>query len=318
MDGSCSNGVEPFEKALARNGLTLIRGETLTLQVNVGKLCNQTCRHCHLEAGPGREEVMSAGTMADVVAYAGLCGFKAIDVTGGAPELLPGLPGFLERLKPYCEKLILRTNLTAFSSSGGVDLAKTCIAHGVALVASFPSTCHSQADALRGKGTFDGSIETLRVLNSFGYGYAGTGFELDLVFNPAGAYLPPDQKQLEEKFRIDLERRWGIFFNRLFAFANVPVGRFRRWLVSSGNYESYLYKLSASFNPAALTGLMCRSLVSVSWNGYLYDCDFNQACGRPLGEKERHVSLETLAPLPGTPISTGDHCYACTAGSGFT
>jgi radical SAM/Cys-rich protein len=309
-----------FGETLARYGIRLDRGYTRTLQVNVGLLCNQVCRHCHLDAGPSRREVMSAQTMGEVVAYARRGRFETIDITGGAPEMVPGLAGFIEALAPLTPRprLMLRSNLTAITEGERRQLVAVCKAQRVAIVASLPSINARQTDAQRGPGVMERSLEALRWLNREGYGKEGTGLELSLVASPSGAFLAPPQEQTERRFRRDLERRWGIVFTHLFAFSNVPLGRFRDWLRESGNLDSYLAKLAGSFNPCTLEGVMCRSLVSVSWDGALFDCDFNLAQGLHLGGRRHHVSDMAGPPLPGTAIVTGDHCYACTAGAGFT
>lgn len=306
----------PFADALARSGAELRRGETTTLQVNVGLLCNQTCRHCHLDAGPNRTETMSRETMGAVEAFAGRGGFSAIDITGGAPEMIPGIEGFLARLAPLAPRLLFRSNLTALA--GRADLVDLLARLRVTVVASFPSLGPDETDAQRGGGVFASSIGTLRQLNAAGYGRDGSGLALDLVCNPGEAVLPSGQAQTEALFRRELAGRWGIAFNHLYAFANSPLGRFRAWLSSLGGLDGYLRQLADCFNPGAVPGLMCRSMVSVAWDGMLYDCDFNLARGLPLGGVARHVSSAPGAPAPGTAIATGDHCYACTAGSGFT
>jgi len=310
--------METFTETIAQHGLVLERGSTTALQVNVGRLCNQSCRHCHLDAGPEREEIMSPGTVDEVVAYTSRGAFKAVDITGGAPELLPALRPLLQGMSSVCGHIVLRTNLTALQGSELVSFVEFCRGLRVTLVASFPSLSASQADAQRGDGMWDRSINTLRALNSYGYGIPGTGLELNLVVNPAGAFLPAGQCQLQERYRRDLDRRWGISFNALYSFANVPLGRFRNWLIRSGNFEQYMSTLSGSFNPATMDGLMCRSMVSVSWDGLLYDCDFNQAAGLCLGGNPLHVSGFDGPPPAGTPVAVGDHCFACTAGTGFT
>ena len=309
---------EPFAAALERRGLSLVRGEITTLQVNTGYLCNLRCRHCHLEAGPGRKEIMSRDTMGAVVSFARRFPFQVIDVTGGAPELVPDLPFLIEGFAPLAPRMMLRTNLSALSGAARESLLALCVAHRVVLVASFPSTNPSQADAQRGAGVTETAIAVLKKLNAAGYGVEGTGLELDLVSNPVGAFLPVSQETAERKFRHDLLRKWGVAFNHLYTFANVPLGRFRTWLLRTGNYERYLKMLMEGFNPSAVERLMCRTLLSVSWDGFLYDCDFNLAVGRPNGDRKVHVSdVRELLP-PGAPIATGDYCYACTAGSGFT
>ena len=311
-------GVEPFNQALKRHGLQLQRAHTHTLQVNVGLLCDLACRHCHLEAGPGRPEVMRRETMDEVIAFASRCRFQLIDITGGAPELVPHFGYLIEQLAPLTPKLILRSNLTALAAQERSNLLEICRAHRVAIVASFPSTHAGQTDAQRGKGVGERSVAMLRKLNALGWGLAGSSLELNLVANPTGAFLPAAQGETEARFKRDAERKWGIVFNRLFTFANAPLGRFRTWLETSGNYEGYMLKLSKSFNPCTVEGLMCRNLVSISWDGILHNCDFNIAAGLPFGGSPVHVSALNARPEAGTAIATGDHCYACTAGSGFT
>ena len=310
--------VEPFAVALERHGLSLVRGEITTLQVNTGYLCNLHCRHCHLEAGPERTEIMSRETMEAVVSFAQRFPFRAIDITGGAPELVPDIPFLVEGLAPLAPRLMLRTNLSALSGAARESLLARCVAHRVVLVASFPSTNPSQSDAQRGAGVTETAIAVLKKLNAAGYGVEGTGLELNLVSNPVGAFLPASQEFAERKFRADLLRKWGIAFNHLYMFANVPLGRFRTWLLRTGNYERYVKTLTEGFNPSAVEGLMCRTLLSVSWDGFLYDCDFNLAVGRPGGDRKVHVSDIRELPSPGAPIAVGEYCYACTAGSGFT
>ena len=311
-------GVEPFADALARHGLSLVRDRVHTLQVNTGYLCNLRCRHCHLEAGPGRKEIMSRETMDAVVSFARRFPFQVLDVTGGAPELVPDLPFLVDGLAPLAPRLMLRTNLSAVSGAAWEELLALCVARRVVLVASFPSTNPSQADAQRGAGATDAAIVVLKKLNAAGYGVDGTGLELDLVSNPVGAFLPVSQGSAERKFRTDLLRKWGIAFNHLYTFANVPLGRFRTWLLRTGNYERYLKSLTDGFNPSAVERLMCRTLLSVSWDGFLYDCDFNLAAGRPSADPRIHVSDVRELPAPFAPIAIGEYCYACTAGSGFT
>jgi radical SAM/Cys-rich protein len=310
--------VEPFADILARHGRSLVRGEITTLQVNTGYLCNLRCRHCHLEAGPGRKEIMSMETMKAVVSFARRFPFQVVDVTGGAPELVPDLPFLVDGLARLAPRLMLRTNLSAVSGAAWEALLALCVAHRVVLVASFPSTNPSQADAQRGAGATEGAIAVLKKLNAAGYGVEGTGLELDLVSNPVGAVLPVSQESAERRFRTDLLRKWGVAFNHLHTFANVPLGRFRAGLLRTGEYERYLKTVVEAFNPSAIEGLMCRTLLSVSWDGFLYDCDFNLAVGRPHGDRKVRVSDVRELPPPGAPIATGDYCYACAAGSGFT
>ncbi len=316
--GGKTAGIEPFADTLARHGLSLLRDRVQILQVNTGYLCNLRCRHCHLEAGPGREECMTRATMEAVVAFARRFPFQVADITGGAPEMVPEIRFLIEGLAALTPRLMLRSNLVALEAPGGDALLDLCVARRVVLIASFPSTNPSQVDSQRGAGVAEAGVAMLRKLNAAGYGVEGSGLELDLVSSPVGAFLPASQAQAEKKFRRDLARKWGVTFNRLYSFANVPLGRFRKWLEDSGNHDRYLSILAKGFNPCAVAGLMCRTMLSVSWDGYLYDCDFNLAARRCAGGRKTHVSEVREIPPPGTPIAVGDYCYACTAGSGFT
>jgi radical SAM/Cys-rich protein len=310
--------LEPFRQTLAKQSIKLERRKTTTLQINVGLLCNQSCRHCHLGAGPHRQENMSASTAEDVITYAEQSRFEVIDITGGSPELNPNIERLIIKLSSLAPRLMIRSNLSALESRKRDEWVGLLKDHGVVIVASFPSLDEAQADSQRGRGIFQTSIGSLRKLNAMGYGQEGTGLELDLVSNPTGAFLPSSQAQMEKRFREVLKKKWGVVFNHLYSFANAPLGRFRQWLLRSGNLDSYLQRLASSFNPCAVEGLMCRTLVSVSWDGYLYDCDFNLARDLPMGGKRTHVSQMKGPPEPGSPIAVGDHCYTCTAGSGFT
>ncbi len=312
-----TTGITPFQQMLDRHGITLLKDNTTTLQINIGLRCNQTCRHCHLDASPSRGEMMIRETMDQVIEFARCGHFEIIDITGGAPELHPDLGNFIKSVSPYALKTILRSNLTALPRKLNhlVDILKES---QTTIVASFPSLNEVQLESFRGKGSFQSSIDTLKTLNEMGYGKEKTGLELDLVVNPSGSFLPPSQIETENRFHRIIKQKWGIRFNRLYTFANVPLGRFRTWLVKSGNFENYMEKLISAFNPCAIKGLMCRNLVSVSWDGYLFDCDFNQAAGLFLGKQKIHVSEIKNPPEPGTPIAVGNHCFTCTAGSGFT
>jgi radical SAM/Cys-rich protein len=308
--------VNSFLTELNNSNISLYRGPTTTLQINVGFLCNLNCKHCHVEAGPGRKEVMDRQTMDEVIRFARKNSFAVIDITGGAPELVPDIDYLLASLAPLAQVIMMRTNLVALleENPGLLDL---CRHLKIALVASFPSTNRSQADSQRGDGVWDKSISMLKRLNDSGYGKEGTGLKLYLVSNPAGAFLPVNQCAAERKFKTDLARKWGIEFTALFNFANIPLGRFKKWLEKSGNYTAYMEKLRSSFNPVTVEGLMCRSMINISWNGYLYDCDFNMAAELPCSGKPLHISEVERLP-EGSPIMTDDYCFACTAGSGFT
>lgn len=310
--------IPSFSSTLASHGLKLTRTEVVCLQVNLGLLCNQTCKHCHLDAGPYRSEIMDMDTFEHVAAFAERFAFKVIDITGGAPELNPHLATFIQRLAGLADRIMIRCNLTCLAQAEFGHLLDVFKKYRVAVVASLPSVNSSQLEGQRGPGSFRKSIETLQRLNSIGFGSSDAGLELDLVVNSTGAFLPPPQDQTEKKFRNDLLRKWGVVFNKLYTFANVPLGRFRSWLEASGNLDAYLAKLALSFNPCTVPSLMCRSLISISWDGFVYDCDFNQAAGIPAGDRKTHVSEIIEPPGPSAPIAVSDHCYACTAGSGFT
>jgi radical SAM/Cys-rich protein len=311
-------GVEPFREVLLRHGLQLSRERTRTLQVNVGLVCDLSCRHCHLEAGPHRVEMMGRATMDAVIDCARRFSFPSIDITGGAPELVPGLDYLVRSLAGLTPRLLVRSNLVALEGEKGAGLSELYRDLKLVLVASLPATNSSQTEAQRGSGVWERSIAALKKLNGLGYGMPGSPLELDLVSNPAGAFLPAGQKGAEKKFRADLMRKYGISFNSLYTFANVPLGRFRSFLERSGNLEGYLAQLAAGFNPCAVAGLMCRTQLSVDWQGRLHDCDFNLAAGLPLGGEPALISELLELPAPGTPIAVADHCYACTVGSGFT
>jgi radical SAM/Cys-rich protein len=313
-----SSSTRSFSHVLSGFGLRLTRSETTTLQVNTGLLCNQLCKHCHLEAGPERTEVMGLETVEQVIDFARKTKFQVIDVTGGAPELNPNLTHMIAQFSVLATRIMLRTNLTALHACNNEALLGTIRDKRVVLVASLPSLNSGQLEAQRGTGNWEKSLAMLRQLNAMGYGKLDSGLELNLVCNPTGAFLPASQGPVEERFRSELEGKWGILFSHLYAFANVPLGRFRQWLIESGNFEKYMSKLVSAFNQCAVDKLMCRTLISVSWDGYLYDCDFNQAEGIPVGGVRTHISEVNAPPAPGTQIAVSDHCYACTAGPGFT
>lgn len=318
LDTGAFSKVPPFSLSLARHDLKLQREKTTTLQINVGLLCNQACRHCHLSAGPSRSETMGPDTIEAVVGYASKAQFETIDITGGAPEMNLHITDIIKRMRPLAPSLVFRSNLSVLNDGEHGPLMALLAAQKVVIVASLPAINAHQTNSQRGDGIFDISISALQKLNALGYGREGSGLELNLVSNPTGAFLPPSQGQTEKRFRKVLKDKWGIIFNNLFGFANVPLGRFRQWLVKSNNLDMYLEKLAAGFNPCAVANVMCRTLVSVSWDGYLFDCDFNLAAGIYMGGRKTHIS-DMVGPFsPGAPIATADHCYTCTAGAGFT
>jgi radical SAM/Cys-rich protein len=312
------SNLESFRNNLAVHGIDLTRKKCTTLQINVGQLCNQSCKHCHLDAGPLRKEIMNEKTASEVIKLADRFRFQMIDITGGAPEMNPHIMMLISKLAPLTGTLVLRSNLTAIAADNQKGLLELLTDNRVTITASLPSLNEAQSEAQRGEKTFASSIRTLRKLNAIGYGRPDSDLELNLVSNPAGAFLPSSQEQVEKRFRRVLADKWDITFNNLYVFANVPLGRFLAWLESSGNLENYILKLAEQFNPCTLEGLMCRSIVSVSWDGYLFDCDFNQSLQLYMGGKKRHVSELQDLPAPGDIIAVAEHCYTCTAGSGFT
>ncbi len=310
--------MESFDKTLCRHNLTLSRDKTTTLQINVGLLCNLTCKHCHLEAGPQRVEPMSEETMEQVAAYAARNRFETIDITGGAPELNPHTQDLIARLAPLTPRLLVRTNLTAIEGEVWERYIYLCKEHRVIVIASLPSLNEAQNDAQRGQGSFQKMIRALQILNTAGYGRNGSGLELNLVSNPVGVFMNTSQSQAEKRFHEILLKKWDINFTHLYNFSNVPLGRFRSWLQTTGQLDDYLIKLSELFNPCSVSSIMCRSSVSINWQGYLFDCDFNIASGLYLSGEKIHVAQMEGIPESGSAIMVGDHCYACTAGIGFT
>jgi radical SAM/Cys-rich protein len=308
----------PFYRTLARHDIRLVRNRTATLQVNLGLRCNQACKHCHLDAGPTRRESMDAKTVDAVVAYASRGGFETIDITGGAPELNPNLTDLVTKMRPIAAVLMMRCNLSVLTDGYHDALIDMLRENQVLIVASLPALNAFQTNSQRGEGVYERSIAALRRLNCFGYGQPESGLRLNIVSNPTGAFMPSNQAQTEKRFRDILGNKFGITFNELFSFGNVPLGRFRRWLEKTNHYDGYIKTLYENFNPCAINGVMCRTLVSVSWEGYLYDCDFNLAAGLPLGGRKVHVSRMPGAPEAGQSVVVGDHCYTCTAGAGFT
>jgi radical SAM/Cys-rich protein len=311
-------GAPPFEQTLAADGLAPLRATGIqVLQVNVGKLCNQTCRHCHVDAGPERREVMSRETMADCLGVLDRAGIPTLDVTGGAPELNPHFRWFVAEARRLGRHVIDRCNLTILLAPGHDDLPAFLAEHRVEVVASLPCYLPENTDAQRGDGVFEKSIAALRRLNAVGYGRTDGGLVLTLVYNPLGPSLPPPQAGLEAAYRRELADRYGVTFNRLYTITNMPISRFLDDLVRQGRLAEYLAKLVAAYNPAAAAGVMCRTTLSVSWDGRLFDCDFNQMLDLDLAPGlPRHVRDFDPAALGARPVVTGPHCYGCTAGSG--
>jgi radical SAM/Cys-rich protein len=310
---------ESFARTLARHGLSpLRRGPVTALQINVGKLCNLACHHCHVEAGPRRAEVMTRSVAERTIELLDRSSsVSVVDLTGGAPEMNPSFRYLVTAARRLEREVIDRCNLTVFFEPGCGDLPEFLAEEGVHVVASLPCYTAENVDRQRGRGVFDGSIEALRRLNALGYGRPGSSLRLDLVYNPLGPSLPPPQAKLEERYREELMRLFGIEFHGLLTIANMPIKRFARLLSRTNQEEAYMSLLVNHFNPKTVAGLMCRSLVSVSWDGKLYDCDFNQMLELPLGGGPRTVwDVESLEALSGERIATRPHCFGCTAGAG--
>jgi radical SAM/Cys-rich protein len=289
-----------------------------TLQVNVGYRCNLSCSHCHVEAGPGRTEVMDGDTVDAVLRALDSSPISVVDMTGGAPELNPLFRDFVGSAHKLGKQVLVRTNLAVLHEPGMEDLPAFYRDQNVELIASLPCYQEDNVDAMRGSGTFAKCISSLRTLNSLGYGMPG-GRPLHLVYNPAGPFLPPCQGDLEQDYRRELHDRYGVSFSTLYALTNMPIGRFHDRLARSGELERYRDLLACSFNPSALEGVMCRTLLSVGWDGRLYDCDFNQVLGLATGPVvPAHIRDFSYDALAHRTIRVGDHCYGCTAGRGST
>jgi len=288
------------------------------LQVNVGYRCNMACKHCHIGAGPGRSEVMEKDTIDQILAVLKKHDIRTIDITGGAPELNPHFTYFVTEAKKAGCHVIVRSNLTVFFEKGFEHLPEFYHEHDIEITASLPYYLDSSVDRVRGERTFRKSIKAIQLLNGLGYG-DGRDRKLNLVYNPSGAFLAPEQKTLEEDYRRELAARHGLSFDRLFVFSNMPIGRFKNHLEKTGSLEKYLKTLEDSFNPSTLDGLMCRHLISVGWDGALYDCDFNQALVRGVHNLcPQHIRDFAYERLVDREIRIGDHCYGCTAGQGST
>ncbi|MDO9596291.1 MAG: arsenosugar biosynthesis radical SAM protein ArsS [Azoarcus sp.] len=295
----------------------LTRHRLTTLQVNLGYRCNQTCVHCHVNAGPNRTEMMDDDTLALIGAVIKAREIEALDLTGGAPELHPAFRQVVADARAQGVRVIDRCNLTILFEPGHEDLADFLASQQVEVVASLPCYSAKNVDQQRGNGVFDKSIAALRQLNARGYGQPGSGLALNLVFNPQGPSLPPDQAKLQADYKRELFDHFGIVFNELYALANMPIQRFGSMLISKGQFNAYMDLLKANFDRANLAGVMCRNLISVDWEGYLYDCDFNQQLGLATAGKGRpHLRDLALANPEGRPIRIANHCYGCTAGQG--
>lgn len=307
-----------FHNVLQENGLNLTRLTPKILQINVGKLCNQACSHCHVDAGPYRKEIMQEPTWERIIELIKKnATIHTVDLTGGAPELNPWFRSFVAIVTKMGKKIIDRCNLTILFEKGQENTAQFLAQQQVHLIASLPCYTQKTVDKQRGNGVFDKSIQALKILNDLGYGKKNSGLEIDLVFNPSGPFLPPPQPELEQKYKQELKSLFDIEFNRLFTITNMPISRFSRDLERSSNSSRYMDLLISNFNPHAAAEVMCRELISVSWNGHIFDCDFNQMLEISLGNKNKTIwNIDDFSDLIQEPIEFRDHCFGCTAGSG--
>jgi radical SAM/Cys-rich protein len=306
-----------FDATLARQGLSPLRRESvLTIQVNVGKLCNQACHHCHVDAGPRRTEIMTRATAERVIEIlAASPAVTTLDITGGAPELNPNFAMLVERARALGRSVIVRCNLTVTLEPGMEWLVDFYRRSQVELICSLPCYTAENVDQQRGSGVFEKSIVAMRQLNAAGFGRGE--LRLDLVYNPLGASLPPLQSELEARYRSELASNFGITFDRLLTITNMPIARFAHQLATTGDHAKYMSLLVNHFNPATVNALMCRTLVSIGWDGRLYDCDFNQMLEIPLGGMNRTIwNIDDVSVLTGKRIATASHCFGCTAGAG--
>lgn len=287
-------------------------------QINIGKLCNQTCSHCHVDAGPDRkEENMSLETLERCFHLIKTYGFKTVDITGGAPEMNPHFRWFVESCTSIGVKVMVRCNLTIIKANKKYhDLPLFFAANKVHVISSLPHFSQSRTDAQRGDGVFEDSISALQMLNAVGYGKEDSGLIIDLVYNPSGAFLPGDQTSLENEFKRQLKRKFDIVFNNLYAITNLPISRFLDYLLETNKYLEYMHKLVEAFNPVTLEGLMCKNTLSISWEGYMYDCDFNQMLDLKFTGKSKHIQDFDFEDIMNRKIIINNHCYGCTAGAG--
>ena len=316
--GRSAEVLPTFEEKLQDIGLWPLKPTELEiLQVNLGKMCNQTCEHCHVDAGPDRKEIMTRPVMEECLKVAALPSVSTVDLTGGAPELNPDFEWFLERLSKLGVEIIVRSNLTILVSNKKFktypELFKK---YGVTVISSLPCYTAGNVDKQRGDGVFGRSVEALLALNEVGYGIVGTGLDLHLVYNPGGPSIPPSQDSLEADYKRELRKNFAIEFNSLYTITNLPISRFLEDLLKKGRYDEYMEKLVDAFNPSAAMGVMCRNTLSVGWNGNLYDCDFNQMLELPVGCSSKHISSFNSDELNDREIVVNQHCFGCTAGAG--
>ncbi len=312
------NGFPHFDEKYKLTGEKELLADNIEVfQVNLGKMCNQVCKHCHVDAGPDRKEIMTKETMQQCLRALSPTDIPTVDLTGGAPEMNPNFKWFVTEVKKLNRHVMVRSNLTILVTNGFEDLPQFFADNEVEVVSSLPYYRQSFTDKQRGDGVFKKSIDAMKKLNTLGYGKEGTGLLFDLVYNPVGAFLPPDQQSLENDYKRELKRNFGVHFNKLYTITNMPISRFLDYLLASGNYESYMQKLVDSFNPIAASNVMCKFTLSLGWDGYLYDCDFNQMLEMRVNHgSPKHIKNFDAAKLVGRKIITGQHCYGCTAGAG--
>ena len=319
-NGIFKNGELPtFKDKISETNQFPLKAKKLEiLQINVGYMCNQVCDHCHVDAGPDRKEIMTRDTMQQCLNVIKNTGAHTLDLTGGAPEMNPDFRWFVEEAaKAGIKDFIVRSNLTIIRANKKYyDLPEFFKKHNVHVVSSMPHWTRGKTDKQRGDGVFDKSIKALQELNTVGYGMPDSKLRLDLVYNPSGAFLPGDQMAMEKDFKKALKEDFDIQFHNLFAITNLPIARFLDYLIASENYEDYMYSLVEAYNPAAVANVMCTNTLSISWDGYLFDCDFNQMLGLPVNSKSKHISQYNEELLEGRNIVISQHCYGCTAGAG--
>ena len=311
----------PFQQKLESIGLYPLKPMALEVfQINVGKMCNQVCKHCHVDAGPDRKEIMTKETMQQCLEVIKNDGsFTRVDLTGGAPEMNPGFRWFIAAIKKANPqiKIIVRCNLTIILANKKYnDLPAFFKLYNIEVISSLPFYTADRTDRQRGDGVFEDSIKALQMLNEVGYGIAGSGLTLNLVYNPSGAFLPPAQITLEQEFKVALNKDFNISFNSLFAITNLPISRYLDYLLQSGNYEKYMEKLIVAFNPVAAKNVMCRNTLSIGWDGFIYDCDFNQMLELKVDCISKHISQYNSSQLQDRSIVVNQHCFGCTAGAG--
>ncbi len=307
-----------FSATLEDAGLVPITPAQIDIfQINVGKMCNQVCGHCHVDAGPDRKEIMTRGTMQQCLDVLQHLDVKVVDITGGAPEMNPDFRWFIEALSAQGKHIIVRCNLTIIVANKKYhDLPEFYKKHRIEIVSSLPFYNAERTDRQRGEGVFKDSVKALQMLNEVGYGKEQSGLLLHLVYNPSGAFLPSNQEQLERDFKKELKTHYDISFNHLYCITNMPISRYLEYLIKSGNYENYMERLVLSFNPTAALNVMCRNTISISWDGFLYDCDFNQMLDLKVLGEANHISQFNLEKLQERQIIINQHCYGCTAGTG--